>query len=300
MAVVVTNSIEEALVANGAISEENAPVEKPAEKPANEENPTEPPQEEEHEELKDLDAPKEKKGRLQQRFSELTSQRKEAEAKAQAEAEAARLAKEELARAKAEAEELRKKYETPKELPEPKVEDYTDAQKYAADLKAYIESKVRVEESKKAEERKVKEQEEKIAKSWTDKWSASAKEVPDFNEVMNTTSVVVSDQAQYAIRTADNGPMIVYHLGKNPADLQKMNSMSVPEMLKFVGRLDAKYDKPAQQEQKPAENNLSKAPAPIKPVKNTSAALVGAFDDNGNFQGSMAEYKKLRAEGKIK
>ncbi len=296
MAVVVTNSIEESAPIEVA-AENVAPIETPE----NNENVTETPQEEEHEELKDLDAPKEKKGRLQQRFSELTSQRKEAEAKAQAEAEAARLAKEELARAKAEAEELRKKYESPKELPEPKVEDYTDAQKYAADLKAYIESKVRVEEAKKAEEQKVKVREEQIAKSWGEKWNASAKEVADFNEVMNSTSVVVSDQAKEAIRTADNGPMIVYHLGKSPSDLQKMNGMSVPEMLKFVGRLDAKYDKPAQQEQKPAENNLlSKAPAPIKPVKNTSAALVGAFDDNGNFQGSMAEYKRLRAEGKIK
>jgi hypothetical protein len=45
---------------------------------------------------------------------------------------------------------------------------------------------------------------------------------------------------------------------------------------------------------------ISKAPAPISPLKGGSPVVDVPVDSNGEFKGSFAKYKELRTAGKIK
>jgi hypothetical protein len=176
---------------------------------------------------------------------------------------------------------------------------YTDAFEYA---EALTDWKVKAELSKRDEQAKVTAQEAhqtEVLADWNTRLLKTKQETPDYNEVIAESSVMVSDQVRDAIMESDVGPQVLYYLAGNPEEATKLGQMTLDKAYKTLGRIEAKFDAPAKTEEVKAKPNISKAPAPITPLKNASVPAE-KVDENGEFHGSIAEYKALRKAGKIK
>jgi hypothetical protein len=251
--------------------------------------------------------PEEKKGKLNKRFSELTQARKDAEAKAAKEADDAKAAKEEAAAARREAAELKAKYEPPKSAeigPEPQPAQFNDVGEYAKALKDWAaDNAIRERAAAEAQEQARKADETKIA-TWNERQTAIRAEMPDYDEVIAAaTTLTVSDQLKEAIIESDVGPAILYHLATHPEENAAIAALTVGQMLKRIGRLEVSLSKAAETaETKPTTPiaHVSKAPAPITPLRGASSPVGVKRDANGEFYGTYEEFKKDYNAGKFK
>ncbi|HEX8106715.1 MAG TPA: hypothetical protein VF516_03255 [Kofleriaceae bacterium] len=252
--------------------------------------------------------PKDKKGKLNERFSELTNARKQAEERAEkaaAEARAARDAKEAAERLAAE---LKAKYEPVKTDPDPEPlpSQFTDINEYSKAVKEWAADNALREAAKKAEQdRRAKEQETAV-NSFKERQEAAKKEIPDYEETIKNSAVKVSNEVRDAIIESEQGPRILHHLAKNPDVADKLAQMTVGRALKEIGRLEAtlggtKADGAPQKEVKTPVAEISKAPAPITPLRGANAPVV-SLSGTDAVPASMTyeDWKALRRAGKIK
>ncbi len=260
----------------------------------------------------EIDHPdKKKKGELNERFSELTKARKEAEAKAQAETEARTAAEQKAEQAAREAAELRAKYEPPKSDdigPEPQPDQFADAREYGKALKDWTAESVRIEDAKKARVEQQTREQETRAREFKAREEAVRKEVPDYDKKLAEATVTLSDQMASEVRGSDVGPQILLHFAEHPEVAAEMGKMTIAGMLKAFGRLEATLQKtqakaPAGEKVVPIrrEAEISQAPAPISPLSGGGEAplrLSGSQEVPKNM--SYEDWKAARKAGRIK
>ena len=152
--------------------------------------------------------------------------------------------------------------------------------------------------------RKAKEAQEKVMKSWNEKISKAKAELPDFDAMVQSSNVVVSDEIRDSILESDVGPQILYHLATNDDYAKQLTEMPVVKALRELGKLEARFEakeaKPQKAEKVREIVSSSKAPEPIKPL---SGGKVGAdilVDTNGEFHGTYAQWKAARQQGKVR
>ncbi len=249
------------------------------------------------------------KGKIRERFSELTGARKAAEAKAAAETTARIAAEQRAEEVAAEAAALKAKYEPPKsdELgPEPQPEQFTDPREFAKALKDWTAQLTLSNEAKKAAETRAKEEGEAVAKKWGERVADAKTRLPDYAERMEAAaSVKISDQAREAILRLDVGPEILYHLAdpEHPERAPDLTKLSVQDMYIELGRLAAQFSGTLKKSPAAAAAQaatLSKAPPPISPLNGGGSAVVrltGSDEVPKNL--SYDSWKKLRLAGKI-
>lgn len=228
---------------------------------------------------------------------------KEAAAKVAEAAADAKNAREQLAKTERERNELKQKYEPPKsdEIgPEPLPEQFSDVHEYRKAIKDW------------AADAAVKEERQNVArqtaaKSWETRQAETKKELPDYAEKISNSDVRVSDQLRDAIVESEIGPKILYHLAENPDVAVALGSMTVARMLREVGKLEATLGgtaKPAPKSDEKAPTTtvaeISKAPAPITPLRGASAPVSNGLAPDGQFYGTFEQYEALRKSGKIK
>ncbi len=252
-----------------------------------------------------------KNPKIEARFHDLTEKRKTAET-AREKSEAA--AKEATARAEAaerQAAELLAKYEPPKseELgPEPQPEQFVSVADYAKALKDWTSDKVMRDHQAAENEKQEKARAEQVTKDWQGRVTALQTEVPDYEAVINASDVKVSDQVRDAIVESEEGPRILLHLAQNPDEAARIGKLTIGGALKAIGRLEAQLGKPvAKESAKDAPkaagtpvSEVSKAPAPIVPLRGGSAPAAVPLNASGEFIGTYEQYKALRQSGKIK
>jgi hypothetical protein len=154
------------------------------------------------------------KPKVHLRFSELTEQRKQAEADAAKARDDAKAARERAELAERQAAELRAKYEPPKpdELgPKPTRTQFTTDEDFSLALEDWAGEKA-------VRERDAKDAQAKIEQAWNTRQAATKAELADYDAVIAAgANLVVSNQVRDAIVESDVGPKILYHLAKNPA-----------------------------------------------------------------------------------
>jgi hypothetical protein len=238
----------------------------------------------------------------------LKTEETKAEAKAEIDKAAAeaKSAREEADKAAKEAAALRAKYEPPKSTelgPKPTPDKYQSVDAYSDALIEWAEDKARIEDAAKQAEAKQVTEREAVVKAWNERQEAIKTEVPDYAEKIANSGVKVSDQMRDAIVESDNGPRILYHLAENPELADALGKMTVGKMLREIGKLDGTFGgtvKPdPKSEKKTPIAEISKAPAPITPLRGGNAGSGNKMDSNGNFTGTFEEYKALRNAGKI-
>ena len=297
-AIVLTSDNSEAFYAQKLGLADEAPVEAVVD-----ENPTEPTEEAEEQsgqESDEIKATEEKKSnpKLEKRFSELTKQREEARKEAQREREQ----RESLENRLKELEE--RATPRPVEVQEnvkPQPHQFNDAFEYAEALAEWSTEQALINRDKQEAERRAQEERNKVLDSWNKRLNDAKADLPDFDDMVASSDVVVNDHIRDAILESDVGPQILYHLAENPELADKLNSGSPISALRQIGRLEAQFERKEAPvaEQKPSVAR-SKAPAPINPIKTGSGVVDVGVDSNGEFHGTYQQWREARKNGKVR
>ena len=268
---------------------EDAPVvENPDSEPATEESSSEPKAEDAAEEA---EKPKDK---LEKRFSKISKQRDEANARAeQLESRLRDL------EARANPQPIA---QTANVDDKPQASQFNDAFEFAEALAEWSAEKALRDRDIAEAQRKADEERNKVMESWNQKVSKAKSSMPDFDDVVASSTTVVSDAVRDAIIESDVGAQILYHLASDDDYAESLAKMPAIKALKEIGRLEARFE--AEQEKpevKARTVTQSKAPAPISPLKGGKSAGADVLvDTNGEFYGSYAQWKAARKANRIR
>ena len=238
--------------------------------------------------------------KIERRFSEITKQREAARQEAERERQA-RIDLENKVR------ELESKLSPPAPQepteadPKPKPEQFSDMFEYAEALAEWTADKKIQEQKVKEAAQKAEQERQKLLDTWSTRVQDFRAKTPDFDDMVGSADVVVSNEVRDAIFESDVGPQILYHLAENPDVAKKIQSMTPIGALRMIGKLEAKFEEPAQpQTQRETTVKTSKAPPPISPIKATAGGPVTELDANRQFHGSYQSWKAARLAGRIR
>lgn len=145
------------------------------------------------------------------------------------------------------------------------------------------EEKARDEQSKRAE-RDLEARHESVA-VYEERLEAIKDRIPDFKETLDgMKGVNVRDDVIGEIMSSDKGPLLAYHLAKNPDKLRELNSLSAKELAREIGRLEGSVRMPAGKQKTEAQTPPGKIAGGAAPVP----SLTGL---------SPEQYRKRREAG---
>ena len=149
---------------------------------------------------------------------------------------------------------------------EPDAANYTDYKEYLRDLATYTIRQER--EAEKAQERQnaAVEHAKTQLKTWEERAKKLAATHDDYEDVVasievDETRTVLAMRA--ALGSSDIGPQMLYHLGKNPKEIERITALPPEKALLELGKLEAKLSPKASSNQPP---KVSKAAEPISRV----------------------------------
>jgi hypothetical protein len=232
----------------------------------------------------------EKPPKLEKRFSEITKQREEARQEAQREREA-RIALEQRLSA------LEQK-QPEKVDQEPQPSQFSDAFEYAKALAEYSTEKALAERDRQVAQAKEQEAQHKIIESWAQKVQEAKAELPDFDDMVASSDVVVNNDVRDAILESDVGPKILYHLAENSDLAKRISGLSTNAALREIGKLEARFEAKPEVKQTPVVR--SKAPTPIQPIRGGQGQADVPLSATGEWHGSFQAWKAARKAGKIR
>lgn len=108
-----------------------------------------------------------------------------------------------------------------------------------------------------------------VEQTWNSRVSQVRVEMPDFDEVIESSGVSISQPMAEAIMESDVGPKVAYYLARNPDLAEEIAEMSPAQIHRAIGRIEAKL------ETEPLVKKQSSAPKPASPVGSR------ASNDNG-------------------
>lgn len=139
------------------------------------------------------------------------------------------------------------------------------------------------ERDEQAEQSKQKAERETRASTWAERQAKYAETAPDFEEVLAGAETPMPVHVMDALVKSEQGPALAYHLAKNPEVAERIAGMSKDDALMELGALKASLSNP-----KPALKSVTKAPAPITPVKSGGGNVIDLS------KASQAEYEAHR------
>ena len=231
--------------------------------------------------------------KLEIRFEKITKQREEAREEARKERE-----QRESLEAKVRELEGRNQPQQVEAAEEPRPEQFTDMYEYAKALTDYKVDQRLGEEKQKVEQAKAEAQRQQVINTWAKRVESAKAEMPDFEAMVGSADVVVSNEVRDAIFESDVGPQVLYHLAENPDIAEKLQGMTVTSALRTIGKLEAQFEK-AEPQTKTVVGK-SKAPAPINPIRSAANGRDVNLTSDGNFHGSYQAWKAARLAGRIR
>ena len=231
--------------------------------------------------------------KLERRFSEITKQREEARKEAQQE----RSAREAL-EARLAVLERQPAPQAPKVDEEPQPSQFNDAFEYAKALAEYTADQRIGEMRRQDAEAKEAQERQKVIETWASKVQAAKASMPDFDDIVASSDVVVNDDIRDAILESDVGPQILYHLAENDDVAKRIAGLSPKQALREIGKLEARFEA-KETKPEPTPITRSKAPAPINPLRGSNPADV-PLSANGEWHGTFQAWKEARKAGKIR
>lgn len=237
-----------------------------------------------------------KPNKLEKRFTALTKQREEA----RQDAERERAAREVLESKVRELEgRSRPQAEPAAATEEPQPSQFSDAFEYAKALAEFSTERALRNRDRQDAERKAAVDRDKVIETWNTRLSAAKADLPDFDDMVASSDVQVSDQVRDAILDSDVGPKILYHLAEHTDLATKLAGMSTASALREIGKLEARFE--AKVETKPLSTvGKSKAPPPINPIRGGGTGTDVKIDSNGEFHGDYQSWRAARMAGKIR
>ena len=233
--------------------------------------------------------------KLEKRFSELTKARKEAEAQAAEE----RTKREGLEARLAALESVKAPTQAPESNQKPTPDNFKDAFEYAEALADWSAEQALVRREQEVKQKEVEAKREKVISTWQQKLEATKAELPDYEDMVASSTVTVNDTVRDAILESEVGPRILYELASDDEMAEKLSTMTTSSALKLIGKLEAQFEKteaPAKAERKSVAAK-SNAPEPIRPLRSTGGVADVAIDGE---KLSFQQWKAGRLAGKIR
>jgi len=242
--------------------------------------------------------PEKSKERLNKRFDKVSKRAQESEARA------AQFEKE-LQELRAKVNPQYQQEETPANKGgKPQAAQFNDAFEYAEALAEWSAENALKQRDAQDAARKAQEAEAKRNESWNKKLEKAKSNIPDFDRIVQSSNVIVSDEIKQAILESDVGPQVLYALASDEDFAKKLTEMDSVKALKEIGKLEAKFE--AKEEKKPKADKQkevvsgSKAPSPISPLTGGKVGADVLMDSNGVFHGTYAQWKAARQAGKVR
>jgi len=240
--------------------------------------------------------PEKQKDKLNKRFDKVTQRAKQAEAEA-------RELREKLKSYEA-GNVQQPQQETVKAEGKPQASQFNDAFEYAEALAEWSAENALKQRDAEEAQRKAKEAQEKVLQSWNEKIAKAKADLPDFDAMVQSSNVVVSDEIRDSILESDVGPQLLYFLASDEDFAKRLTEMPVVKALREIGKLEAKFEakevKPPKAEKQKAVVSESKAPDPIRPLSGGKVGADVLVDTNGEFHGTYAQWKAARQAGKVR
>ena len=151
----------------------------------------------------------------------------------------------------------------------PVLEDFTSYEEFTealTDWKATqtVQSVLQQREAAEVAARVQREQAER-AQTWQQRASEASTKFADFQMVALNPELPVSPAMAEVIQSVENGPDVLYHLGKNPAEAARIAALSPSQAAFALGSLAAALQPPPRPTPKPV-------PQPINPLAGGNAA----------------------------
>jgi hypothetical protein len=175
-------------------------------------------------------------------------------------------------------------------------DDYTET-KAAWIARREIKATI-AERERQAAESRAAEENTRVVATYRQRVEKVLEKHADYTEVAESPDVSITVPMAHAIMASEYGPELQYHLGKNPAEAERLSKLPIPQQLLALGRLEASFASAAAPkaevsapETKPAAAKpaVSSAPPPTKPVKAGNADAVKTPEEM-----SMEEYAAYR------
>ena len=234
----------------------------------------------------------EPKPKVKMRFDEVTKQRDLAKQEAEQARQRTQELEQELKAIKSQA--APKQEQSRDEKPRP--DQFVDAFEYAEALADWSAENAVMRARQEDVEKRIQAERAIVIETWNKKLEATKSELPDFDDMVASSDIVVSDQVRDAILESDVGPRILYHLAENQELAEKISKSSLITALREIGKLEAKFEKTEPKEVKTVAQK-SKAPAPISPIKAGSSDQVIVTDTD---KMTFAQYKAMRQAKRIR
>ena len=153
------------------------------------------------------------------------------------------------------------------------------------DHSEYVEALTDWKLEQKLAERDARTQEQAKATTWQERANAAKAEMPDFDEVMASSSAPMSAAMAEAIKESDIGPKVAYHLAQNPDVAARLANLSPTSAAREIGKLEATLS--AAKAPAPAPR-VTTAPRPATPIGSGRSA------EGDPSKMSMADYETWR------
>ena len=153
----------------------------------------------------------------------------------------------------------------------PKQEDFATVQEYLDAAVTYnVEAKLK-ERERLSGEKAAADAAAALAAEHEKRFKAAAERIPDLEEVVGKADFNLRMPLYQYIRESETGPELAYHIAKNPDIAERLNRLSPIKALAELGKIEVALAK-APEAPKPAQSQpeVSKAPAPIKPLSGNS------------------------------
>lgn len=178
-------------------------------------------------------------------------------------------------RAELEAVKARQNY-MPQEDPDPKpVRDkFASDDDYLEALTDWKADQVITQRQQQAAEAEAAAAQQRMQDEWLERVEGAKKVYPDFADVVGNATIEIKNHIYQAIVESEVGPEVAYYLAQNPAEAQRLNSMSPISAVRMIGKLEEMLLDPAQgapRTSAPAAPQAAPAPAPsAAPVSPTA------------------------------
>lgn len=120
-----------------------------------------------------------------------------------------------------------------------------------------------------------------------------SKSVDDYHEVVTDPNLPISQVMADVATEMDNGPEVLYYLGKNPDLADKISQLSPLSAARELGRIEATI-----QSQEKKGETVSKAPAPAPKIKAANPAIQKSMDDMSQREFNDYRRKQIANRGR--
>ena len=146
-----------------------------------------------------------------------------------------------------------------------KADDFADAQTYAEALAERKAQELLAKRDAEAERAATLD-------AYHDREEEARNKYDDFEQVAYNPKLPVTETMAQTIQATENGPDVIYYLGSNPKEAERIARLSPLLQAREIGKIEAKLGA------NPPAKKTSTAPAPIAPVTARTSTGTPAYD----------------------